>query len=154
MLVPWFQNMNLNRPAPTPASPYELGGYPFQPAQPPQSKVPPCSTLFVANLQPNLSDRDLHRHFKNMPGFKRLRLSNKETVPICFVEFDDVPFATHAMNNLQGVPVGHTCMRIEYARTKMGESKRPREDGQVQVTEETQNNNLDEPDVTGDELLQ
>jgi len=135
VLVPWFQNMNLNRGpggAPTPA-PYDMSNaypQPFPVQPPPQSKVPPCSTLFVANLHPDVNDSNLNRLFRNLPGFKRLRLSNNKEVPICFVEFDSVPAATHAMNNLQGVPVGPTCMRIEYARTKMGETKHPRGDSQ------------------------
>jgi RNA recognition motif-containing protein len=131
VLVPWFQNMNLNRGpggAPSPA-PYDLNTYPqpFSVQPPPQSKVPPCSTLFVANLHPDVQERDLNRLFRNLPGFKRLRLSVKDGVSICFVEFDNIQASTHAMNNLQGVPVGPTCMRIEFARTRMGETKRPRD---------------------------
>jgi len=134
MLPGWFQNMNLNRPPGTPGVPgYDMNA-PYMPpfsAQLPSStsKVPPCSTLFVANLHPDVQDRDLNRVFRNLPGFRKLRLSNKDGISICFVEFTDVQSSTHAMNNLQGVPVGPTCMRIEFARTRMGEIKRSR-DGQ------------------------
>jgi len=157
MLVPWFQNMSIARPAtaPTPAS-YDINGlpqgFPNQPAlaPAPASKVPPCSTLFVANLHPDVQERDLNRMFRNMPGFRRLRLSLKDGVSICFVEFTDVQSSTHAMNNLQGVPVGPTCMRIEFARTRMGETKRPR-DGQGQGQDEGQGS-LDDGTEHGSEL--
>lgn len=133
MLVPWFQNMNLGRPGPPAATPYEMTNFasPLLASQTPSpSKVPPCSTLFVANLHPDVQERDLNRVFRNMPGFRRLRLSMREGVSICFAEFNDVQSSTYALNNLQGIPVGPTCMRIEFARTRMGENKRPRADGQ------------------------
>jgi len=141
MLPGWFQNMNLNRPPGTPGVPgYDMNpAYvaPFPAQVPPSStsKVPPCSTLFVANLHPDVQERDLNRVFRNLPGFRKLRLSTKDGISICFVEFGDVQSSTHAMNNLQGVPVGPTCMRIEFARTKMGEVKRSR-DGQGNEGEE------------------
>jgi len=146
MMMPgWFQNMNMNRPgSPNGVPGYDMNsGYipPFSgqlPSSSPPggpSKVPPCSTLFVANLHPDVQERDLNRVFRNLPGFRKLRLSNKDGVSICFVEFNDVQTSTHAMNNLQGVPVGPTCMRIEFARTRMGEVKRSR-DGQGNEVEE------------------
>jgi len=144
MLVPWFQNMNLNRPPAGPPGyemrpvPFPQGAYPNPSApSPPSPKVPPCSTLFIANIHPDVHERDVTRVFRNMPGFRRLRLSTKDGVTFCFAEFNDVQSSTYSMNNLQGVPVGPTCMRIEYARTRMGDIKRQK-DAQSQSQEEGQ----------------
>jgi len=123
-----------------PGVPYPDMGYPQAPfnvqQQQQPSKVPPCSTLFVANLHLDVQERDLARLFKITPGFRRLRLSLKDGAAICFVEFDDVQSSTHALTNFQGFPVGTSNIRIEYARTRMGESKRPRTPGEG---EEAQN---------------
>lgn len=60
-----FYQMGMNRPPGSVG--YDVGGYaqPF-PGQPSsgQSKVPPCSTLFVANLHPDVQERDLNRVFR------------------------------------------------------------------------------------------
>lgn len=130
MLVPWFQNMNISgRPGypdtmAYPQTSFNAGQPPSPtPSQQPVSKVPPCTTLFVANLHPDVQERDLVRLFKITPGFRRLRLSLKDGVAICFVEYNDIQSSTHAMNTLQGFPVGPTSIRIEFARTRMGEAK-------------------------------
>jgi len=163
MLVPWFQNMSLGPRPGGPPFPETHMGYPAQmpfsnapPIQ--QSKVPPCSTLFVANLHPDVQERDLVRLFRITTGFRRLRLSLKDGVAICFVEYADVDSSTHAMNTLQGFPVGPTSVRIEYARTRMGESKRRAEAGEeVDQTQNTtdgnaQSENIDENVDEGGDL--
>jgi len=136
MLVPWFQNLNMRgNSGNLPTYPGEL---PFAPLTPPNpfgtppqmqpSKVPPCSTLFVANLHPDVQERDLIRLFKIIQGFRRLRLNLKDGVPICFVEFESVQSSTHALTTFQGFPIGPSSIRVEYARTRMGETKRTRSD--------------------------
>jgi len=88
------------------------------------SKVPPCSTLFVANIHPDVPERDLVRLFRITEGFQRLKMSQKDGSPICFVQYSDIAFSTNSMNTFQGFMVGPSQIRIEYARARMGESKR------------------------------
>uniref|UniRef100_A0AC34PXJ4 RRM domain-containing protein n=1 Tax=Panagrolaimus sp. JU765 TaxID=591449 RepID=A0AC34PXJ4_9BILA len=86
---------------------------------------PPCSTLFVANLGSNPNEDELRQLFKKFPGFCRLRLNNKSSAPVAFVEFSDVRQASYALANLQGAQLASSerggGIRIEYAKTKMGE---------------------------------
>jgi len=80
--------------------------------------------LFVANIHPDVSERDLLRLFRTVAGFVRLKMSQKDGAPICFVEYSDISSSTNAMHTYQGFPVGANQIRIEYARARMGESKR------------------------------
>lgn len=85
----------------------------------------PCSTLFVANLGSNVNEEELRQLFKNFPGFSRLRMHTKGGSPIAFIEYQDVRQATIALNNLQGFQLSSldrgNGIRIEFARTKMGD---------------------------------
>lgn len=85
----------------------------------------PCSTLFVANLGPNINEEELRQLFKNFPGFSRMRMHSKGGSPIAFVEYQDVRQAITALNNLQGFQISSlergSGIRIEFARTKMGD---------------------------------
>lgn len=47
----------------------------------------PCSTLFVANLGPNVNEQELKEIFASFPGFCRLRMHNKNGSPVAFVEY-------------------------------------------------------------------
>jgi hypothetical protein len=82
---------------------------------------PPCSTLFVA-LAGN-DEEQIKNIFKQQPGFSRIRAQKAGNV--IFVEFQDVRTAIMAMNNLQGFTLPSsergTGIRIEYAKTKMGD---------------------------------
>jgi RNA recognition motif-containing protein len=86
---------------------------------------PPCSTLFVANLGSNPQEEEIRQLFKKFPGFCRLRLNNKSGSPVAFIEFSDVRQAAYAQAHLQGTQLASSergnGIRIEYARTKMGE---------------------------------
>lgn len=146
LLVPWFQNMNVGG---RPPMPYDMGYSPsFNTSQAPQqpSKVSPCSTLFVANLHPDVQEKDLIRLFRNTAGFRRLMLSLKDGIAFCFVEYTDVESSTHAMNNLQGFPIGPSSIRIEFARTKMGESTKRRTSGE-EKTNTSHNDTTDRKSV-------
>lgn len=92
------------------------------------SSTPPCTTLFVANLGQLVSEQELKDLFASFPGFCRLRMHNKGGSPVAFVEYQDVRFATQAMNSLQGFVLlssDRGGIRIEYAKNKMGEVPNP-----------------------------
>lgn len=95
---------------------------------------PPCSTLFVANLGKGSSEQELRDLFADLPGFRRLKMHSKGSSPVCFVEYQDIYTATHAMNVLRGHIIQSSSekggIRIEYAKTKMGEG---RIDGMVAI---------------------
>lgn len=90
--------------------------------------TPPCSTLFIANLGPLVSEEELREVFRSFPGFCRLRLHNKNGSPVAFVEYADVRQAAQALNSLQGFVLlssDRGGIRIEYAKNKMGEVPTP-----------------------------
>lgn len=83
----------------------------------------PCSTLFVANLGAFCSEHELKELFGSFPGFVRLKMNNKGGSPVAFVEYQDIRFASDAMNRLQGFVLLSSergGIRIEFARNKMG----------------------------------
>ncbi|KAJ7393945.1 RNA-binding protein with multiple splicing 2 [Desmophyllum pertusum] len=88
---------------------------------------PPCSTLFVANLGKGSSEQELRDLFADTPGFRRLKMHSKGSSPVCFVEYLDVYTATNAMHGLRGRIMQSSAekggIRIEYAKTKMGEGR-------------------------------
>lgn len=68
----------------------------------PADQNPPCNTLYVGNLPANTSEDELRSLFSKCQAFKRMSFRNKAQGPMCFVEFEDVQYATQAMNELQG----------------------------------------------------
>nr|XP_002740760.2 PREDICTED: protein couch potato-like isoform X1 [Saccoglossus kowalevskii] len=97
----------------------------------------PCSTLFVANLGTHTTEEELRELFGRIPGFSRLRLHNKGGAPCCFVEFQNVVFASQALNQMQGQVMFSSDrggLRIEFAKNKMGEPQtRPGENNMAAV---------------------
>ncbi|XP_064981355.1 RNA-binding protein L isoform X1 [Musa acuminata AAA Group] len=92
----------------------------------PQSN-PPCPTLFVANLGPKSSEQELAQVFSRCPGFLKLKMQNKNGVPVAFVDFQDTSSSTGARNHLQGTILYSSVgegMRLEYAKSRMGLRKR------------------------------
>ncbi|URE38138.1 hypothetical protein MUK42_06314 [Musa troglodytarum] len=88
----------------------------------PQSN-PPCPTLFVANLGPKCSEQELAQVFSRCPGFLKLKMQNKNGVPVAFVDFQDTSSSTGALNHLQGTILYSSVgegMRLEYAKSRMG----------------------------------
>ncbi|CAI4057047.1 hypothetical protein SKDZ_04G0210 [Saccharomyces kudriavzevii ZP591] len=83
----------------------------------PADQNPPCNTLYVGNLPPDATEQELRQLFSNQPGFRRLSFRNKMNShghgnghghgPICFVEFEDVSFATRALAELYGSQLPH-----------------------------------------------
>lgn len=77
----------------------------------PADQNPPCNTLYVGNLPPDATEQELRQLFSMQNGFRRLSFKNKNVTtnsghshhgPMCFVEFDDVSFATRALVELYG----------------------------------------------------
>lgn len=68
----------------------------------PADQNPPCNTLYVGNLPPATSEDELRSLFANCQGYKRMCFRNKPQGPMCFVEFDDVVYATQVMSARQG----------------------------------------------------
>ncbi|CAD6184589.1 unnamed protein product [Caenorhabditis auriculariae] len=95
------------------------------PVNPVAASTSNCSTLFVANLSPNVNEDELRQVFKAFPGFTRLRVHNKNGSCVAFVEYLDLQRATQAMLALQGFQISSTAerggLRIEYARNKMAD---------------------------------
>lgn len=87
---------------------------------------PPCSTLFVANLGKNCTEKELKDLFGGFPGFRRLKMYSKGNSPVCFVEYSELYHAVCALTSFQGhvmLSSERGGIRIEYARTKMGEGR-------------------------------
>ncbi|XP_065025275.1 uncharacterized protein LOC135650083 isoform X4 [Musa acuminata AAA Group] len=61
------------------------------------------------------------------PGFLKLKMQNKNGVPVAFVDFQDTGSSTGARNHLQGTILYSSVgegMRLEYAKSRMGLRKR------------------------------
>ncbi|EIN11068.1 hypothetical protein PUNSTDRAFT_51626 [Punctularia strigosozonata HHB-11173 SS5] len=94
---------------------------------------PPINTLYVGNLpasptqagypSSHLEDglRDL---FSQQPGFRKLCYRQKSNGPMCFVEFEDVSYATKALNDLYGNTVNGLVkaggIRLSYSKNPLG----------------------------------
>ncbi|KAH8652114.1 hypothetical protein BX600DRAFT_441022 [Xylariales sp. PMI_506] len=63
---------------------------------------PPCNTLYIGNLPPDVSEEELKDLFSAQPDYKRLCFRTKANGPMCFVEFTDTASATRALRQLQG----------------------------------------------------
>lgn len=73
----------------------------------PADQNPPCNTLYVGNLPPDATEHELRQLFSGQRGFRRLSFRNKNNNgnghgPMCFVEFEDVAYATRALAELYG----------------------------------------------------
>ncbi|XP_071514042.1 uncharacterized protein cpo isoform X9 [Panulirus ornatus] len=121
-------------PSPALASPAGSphSAHPAPPQHPAAPHNPPCSTLFIANLGPNVAEHELKDIFSSFHGYVRLRMHTKGDTPVAFVEFSDVRFASAALTSLQGfvlVSSDRGGIRIEYAKSKMGEGHKTEVDG-------------------------
>lgn len=94
---------------------------------------PPINTLYVGNLPTGsvgsgypagFLEDSLRELFSRRPGYRKLCFRQKSNGPMCFVEFDDVHFATKALNELYGNTLGGIVknggIRLSYSKNPLG----------------------------------
>ncbi|KAK7536809.1 RNA binding protein [Phyllosticta citribraziliensis] len=89
----------------------------------PADQNPPCNTLYVGNLPMDTSEDELKAMFSKQRGYKRLCFRTKANGPMCFVEFEDVSFATKALNELYGHPLHNSVkggIRLSFSKNPLG----------------------------------
>ena len=89
----------------------------------PADQNPPCNTLYVGNLPIDTSEDELKAMFSKQRGYKRLCFRTKQNGPMCFVEFEDVSFATKALNELYGVQLHNSVkggIRLSFSKNPLG----------------------------------
>jgi hypothetical protein len=110
-----------------PNATYQLAGQHYQrhnyPPVNPADQNPPCNTLYVGNLPIDTSEDELKAMFSKQRGYKRLCFRTKQNGPMCFVEFEDVSFATKALNDLYGLPLHNSVkggIRLSFSKNPLG----------------------------------
>lgn len=89
----------------------------------PADQNPPCNTLYVGNLPIDTSEDELKSMFSKQRGYKRLCFRTKQNGPMCFVEFEDISFATKALNELYGHPLHNSVkggIRLSFSKNPLG----------------------------------
>jgi len=89
----------------------------------PADQNPPCNTLYVGNLPIDTSEDELKAMFSKQRGYKRLCFRTKQNGPMCFVEFEDVSFATKALHELYGHPLHNSIkggIRLSFSKNPLG----------------------------------
>ncbi|KZL76437.1 RNA binding protein [Colletotrichum tofieldiae] len=108
--------------------PFPMGGnhpygrHNFPPVNP-ADQNPPCNTLYVGNLPIDTSEEELKAMFSKQRGYKRLCFRTKQNGPMCFVEFEDVSFATKALHELYGHPLHNSVkggIRLSFSKNPLG----------------------------------
>ncbi|EXJ80537.1 hypothetical protein A1O1_08683 [Capronia coronata CBS 617.96] len=103
-----------------PGQPFLRHNYP--PANP-ADQNPPCNTLYVGNLPMDTSEDELKAIFSKQRGYKRLCFRTKHNGPMCFVEFEDISFATKALNELYGAQLHNSVkggIRLSFSKNPLG----------------------------------
>ena len=110
-----------------PNMPYQLSNQHLQrhnyPPVNPADQNPPCNTLYVGNLPIDTSEDELKAMFSKQRGYKRLCFRTKQNGPMCFVEFEDISFATKALNELYGHPLHNSVkggIRLSFSKNPLG----------------------------------
>ncbi|AEO65672.1 805634db-696f-40a8-929e-358f635cfb3a [Thermothielavioides terrestris] len=94
----------------------------YPPANP-ADQNPPCNTLYVGNLPLDTSEEELKAMFSKQRGYKRLCFRTKANGPMCFVEFEDISFATKALKELYGQPLHNSVkggIRLSFSKNPLG----------------------------------
>jgi hypothetical protein len=106
---------------------YQLGNQHYHrhnyPPVNPADQNPPCNTLYVGNLPIDTSEDELKNMFSKQRGYKRLCFRTKQNGPMCFVEFEDVSFATRALTELYGAPLHNSAkggIRLSFSKNPLG----------------------------------
>ncbi|TFK93632.1 hypothetical protein K466DRAFT_92857 [Polyporus arcularius HHB13444] len=113
---------------PSPASGTSSGG-----GRTGSDQNPPINTLYVGNLPTStspgghtlsyLEDR-LRELFSKQPGYRKLCFRQKSNGPMCFVEFENVEYATQALTGLYGANldglVRNGGIRLSYSKNPLG----------------------------------
>ncbi|EEB06789.2 hypothetical protein SJAG_01843 [Schizosaccharomyces japonicus yFS275] len=89
----------------------------------PADQNPPCNTLYVGNLAANTKEDELRELFSRQRGYRRLCFRTKGISPMCFVEFEDVKYATAALFELQGVCLSNSVkggIRLSFSKNPLG----------------------------------
>lgn len=97
----------------------------------PADQNPPCNTLYVGNLPPDTTEQELRHLFSGQQGFRRLSFRNKNSNgnghgPMCFVEFEDVSYATRALAELYGSQLPRASasnkggIRLSFSKNPLG----------------------------------
>ena len=89
----------------------------------PADQNPPCNTLYVGNLPTDTSEDELKTMFSKQRGYKRLCFRTKQNGPMCFVEFEDITFATKALTELYGHPLHNSIkggIRLSFSKNPLG----------------------------------
>lgn len=105
-----------------PMSPTHMQQRHLPPANP-ADQNPPCNTLYVGNLPIDTSEDELKAIFSKQRGYKRLCFRTKHNGPMCFVEFEDVSFATKALNELYGHTLHNSVkggIRLSFSKNPLG----------------------------------
>ena len=106
--------------------PFSVGMPSYQRQIPPVNPAdqnPPCNTLYVGNLPIDTSEEELKAMFSKQRGYKRLCFRTKQNGPMCFVEFEDVTFATKALHELYGQPLHNSVkggIRLSFSKNPLG----------------------------------
>lgn len=105
---------------PGPAQHYQRPNFP--PVNP-ADQNPPCNTLYVGNLPIDTSEEELKAMFSKQRGYKRLCFRTKQNGPMCFVEFEDISFATKALHELYGHLLHNSVkggIRLSFSKNPLG----------------------------------
>ncbi|KAH7236191.1 RNA binding protein [Fusarium tricinctum] len=89
----------------------------------PADQNPPCNTLYVGNLPIDTSEEELKTLFAKQRGYKRLCFRTKQNGPMCFVEFEEVTFATRALKTLYGHLLHNSVkggIRLSFSKNPLG----------------------------------
>jgi hypothetical protein len=89
----------------------------------PADQNPPCNTLYVGNLPVDTSEDELKSIFSKQRGYKRLCFRTKQNGPMCFVEFEDIAYATKALHELYGLPLHNSVkggIRLSFSKNPLG----------------------------------
>ncbi|XP_020099794.1 uncharacterized protein LOC109718167 isoform X2 [Ananas comosus] len=90
--------------------------------KPSTADIPPCSTLFIANLGTTCTKEELEEVLTKHSGYYMLKMRRRGGMPVAFADFEDVESSSAAMKSLQGtlLPTSDRGgLHLEYARSKM-----------------------------------